>query len=246
MHHRIRPGMKGAASGATVEEQEAGPTSEFHYRLSPEAHPAFRDTEKESLMLNFIKTTILGGVVFLIPLIVFMFIVAQALTFLRKLTGPLLEKMLVNSVATTLLVDLAAILLLVMLCFAAGVLARTDLAGRAMSLLETGILEKIPAYSYIRSRAETVTAHQESALQPVLVRFDDAWQLAFAVDEIEGGHIGVYLPGAPDPWAGSVSIVAGDRVQRLDISPRTATQIFQSLGMGLGGELAGKDSLPKS
>ena len=42
----------------------------------------------------------------------------------------------------------------------------------------------------------------------------------------------VYLPGAPNPWSGSVVYVTADRVERLDMSVSEAVKNIRTLGRG--------------
>ena len=69
-------------------------------------------------------------------------------------------------------------------------------------------------------------------LLPVLVRFDDAWQFGFEVESIEGEKSLVYLPGAPDPWAGSICAVDRDRLTPIDINIKDASDLMKRLGKG--------------
>lgn len=64
------------------------------------------------------------------------------------------------------------------------------------------------------------------------IRFDDSWQLGFKVEQLEGGKSLVYLPGAPDPWSGSVCAVPDDRLLSLDVNITTASDLMKRPGKG--------------
>jgi len=69
-----------------------------------------------------------------------------------------------------------------------------------------------------------------------LVRFDDNTQIGFEVERLDGGNVVIYLPGAPNPWSGSVVYFEADRVTPLGI---TAAEAFGSLRkLGRGSNLA--------
>ena len=68
------------------------------------------------------------------------------------------------------------------------------------------------------------------SMKPVLVRFDDSWQIAFKIDRIEDDRVVLYLPGSPDPWSGAVSIVALERITPLDIPSKSVTGLMKQLG----------------
>ena len=71
----------------------------------------------------------------------------------------------------------------------------------------------------------------------VLVRFDDQWQIGFEVERIAGGKVVVYLPGAPDPWSGAVTIVTDNRIARLDSKQLATLGVFKQLGEGASAQM---------
>ena len=69
-------------------------------------------------------------------------------------------------------------------------------------------------------------------MEPVLARFDDSWQIALEVERIPGGVVTIYLPGAPDPWSGSVCFVTEDRIQPLELTLPPVLRILKGIGKG--------------
>ena len=49
---------------------------------------------------------------------------------------------------------------------------------------------------------------------------------------IEEGKVVIFLPGAPDPWSGSVCIVTEDRVTPLDLTVKSQVELMRRHGMG--------------
>ena len=83
-----------------------------------------------------------------------------------------------------------------------------------LSWTYSGKLQAICDHAWVKGMTGEI--HDEDAeevLKPVLVRFDDQFQLAFEVDRTADGLVAVYLPGSPDPRSGAVSYVTGDRIQ---------------------------------
>ena len=64
----------------------------------------------------------------------------------------------------------------------------------------------------------------------MLVRFDDYHQVAFEVERIQDKQVVVYLPGAPDPWSGSVLVVEEGRVQHIEASMGKVVRNLRTLG----------------
>ena len=93
----------------------------------------------------------------------------------------------------------------------------------------------------MKSMGESIAGiEKEQMYEPVLAWIEDAWQIAFLVERIEGGHVAVFIPGAPSPWSGSVFILTTDRVKPLDIPIASALKCIKSLGAGSNAMLKGK------
>jgi uncharacterized membrane protein len=132
-------------------------------------------------------------------------------------------------------IDILSVLLLLFICFVAGLLATTPLASRFVRALEDRFLSKVPAYEVARIKFTAPLRFDEAGeLRPVLVRFDDLSQIGFEIERLEDGKVVVYIPGAPDPWSGTVSIVTADRVSEMGASSHATLISFKQLGKGTG------------
>jgi hypothetical protein len=89
-----------------------------------------------------------------------------------------------------------------------------------------------PGYAFVKSLAENMQHGQELATSfvPVLVRFDDFWQVAFETDRSPGGIVALYLPGAPNPWSGTVVFVVAEHVRKLQVPVTEALKMIRALG----------------
>ena len=184
-------------------------------------------------MLRFLKTTVLGGILFLVPIIIFIVFIGKALQITNKLATPLAGLLSVDSVGGTAVVELLAIGILVFICFIAGLAAKTSRARKFIQSLEVNVLEKIPAYALIKAKTQSVLSPEDAeGLVPVTARFDDSWQLAFEIERFKGGKVVIFLPGAPDPWSGSVCVVTEDRITPLDLTIKSAANLMKRLGKG--------------
>lgn len=185
--------------------------------------------------LEVFKTTVLGGVVFLIPLAVILVVLAKIVVMMRAAASPFGPVVPVDSVGGVLLVNVFGALVILFACFVAGLLARRGLGKRAVSSLDATLMDTLPGYAFVKGFAESMAQSDELAesFSPVLVRFDDYTQAAFEVERSdEHGYVAIYLPGAPNPWSGSVVYVTPDRVRRLEISVAETVKRIRTLGRG--------------
>ncbi|MDH4041583.1 MAG: DUF502 domain-containing protein [Gammaproteobacteria bacterium] len=184
-------------------------------------------------MLTLLKTTCLGGIIFLVPIVLFIAVLDQALTIVASLAAPIAAVFPVSSIGDLAIVHIVALLILVFVCFLAGLAARTAIAGRVVQSLEANILDKIPAYALMKMKAGTMLSVEDAGnMVPVLIQFDDYWQMGFEVEKLDEEKSLVFLPGAPDPWSGSVRLVLSDRITPLDTNITAVTIMMKALGKG--------------
>jgi uncharacterized membrane protein len=196
-------------------------------------------------MLQIILTTALGGVAFLIPVVVVGLVVGKAVTFVRQMLEPVVVLLPQPWVDHAILTTIAAVAVLLGICFAAGLVARTEAAQRLVQRLEDRVLARIPFYTVLKTRAEAIlSAEKIGTLKAVVVRLDDAWQLAFEVERVQDQHVAVFVPGSPDPWAGAVLVVEAERVSELDLSIPIVERLLHRLGQGTNEALTGALSGP--
>jgi uncharacterized membrane protein len=183
--------------------------------------------------MNFIKTTLIGGILFLIPISICVLIIGKAYKVMVRLAAPLADWLPIDTVGGIAKANLLAVIAIVAVCFAAGLLSRSRLASRLIESLESGVLHSIPGYTFIKGLTGGLAGDdEETHLAPVLARFDDAWQIAFQVEHLSDGRIVLFIPGAPDPWSGSLMIMSDDRVQPLDRTMAAAVRNIRALGQG--------------
>lgn len=91
-------------------------------------------------MMRFIKTTIVGGIVFLVPLIVILMVLGKAFGLMRKVSEPLSRFIPVESIAGVAVVDVLAVVVLLVLCFVAGMVAKSPPARRLYGRLDNALM----------------------------------------------------------------------------------------------------------
>jgi uncharacterized membrane protein len=144
-----------------------------------------------------------------------------------------------GTIAHAYVSDLLAFGLLLVLCFLAGLAAKTSFARKSVDALEEKVLAKVPAYDTLKSKVlATLQSQEGETMRPVLARFEDSWQIAFEVERIAGGIITVYVPGAPDPWSGSVCFMTEDRIQAIDPAISPVLKTLKGLGKGSNVQLS--------
>jgi uncharacterized membrane protein len=183
--------------------------------------------------MRFLKTTVIGGLLFLLPIIILVAVLGKAHAIMVRLSAPLAAWMPVDRIGGVALANLIGVLAIIVVCFVAGLAARSSFAARTIESLESKFLSAIPGYGFIKGMIVGFGGESgEDELKPVLAKFDDAWQVAFEVERGADGQVVVYLPGAPDPWSGAVLVMTEDRIERLDMALAAAVKNIRAIGRG--------------
>jgi uncharacterized membrane protein len=103
-------------------------------------------------MYSFLKTTFLGGVLFLAPVVVLIALFEKALGYAQKAVVPLADALFKGTFAHAFVSDLLAFGLLLVLCFLAGLAAKSSFARRYVDVLEQRVLAKVPLYDSTKSK----------------------------------------------------------------------------------------------
>jgi uncharacterized membrane protein len=192
---------------------------------------------------RFLKATVLGGLVVLVPVVTLGAIVGWVVDNALKVVVPLFEWLPDKSVGGVSLTALAAVLGLVVTCFLAGLFAETAILRRVGDRAERVALF-VPGYALMKSvGANLVGIESKRPVKPVLVRFAASSQLGFLMELLPDDRHVVFIPGVPRAMVGTLHIVSADRVQVLAMSVSTALDILSRLGVGLREEWA-KESVP--
>jgi uncharacterized membrane protein len=124
--------------------------------------------------MKFIKTTIIGGLVFMVPVVIVVAVVGKALKIMMLVAKPLDRLIPADSIGGIAIANVLALLAVALCCFIAGVIARSSVAKKAYRSIDTALLA-VPGYAFVKGFTESMNSSEEDAksLIPVIVRFDD-------------------------------------------------------------------------
>lgn len=183
-------------------------------------------------LLEFTKTTLIGGLLILVPAYFSVLLIAKAAVGVLAVLAPI-TALLPESLAEFR--ALLAVLIVVAACFALGLMMRTVIGRRLFQRFERRVLERIPGFAVLRGVARRVSGQADDAMfQPVLVEIEDALTPAFVVEELEDGRYVVLVPSVPTPAAGSLYILTRERVHWVDAPVTEAVAVITKWGAGTG------------
>ena len=154
---------------------------------------------------QFVRTTIVGGLLFLAPIVVLIVILAKAFDYAKKALNAVVVHIPAVSDLSAGVATALAVVLVALICFFAGLLARTVPAQHIVNALESSVLSKIPAYEYLKQESASALGVAEIAELPVVfVPMEGGWQLGVQIEALSNGLVSIFVPGAPNPHSGSV------------------------------------------
>jgi len=180
-------------------------------------------------LAEFTKTTLIGGMLVVLPLYLSILLILKFLQVLAGLMTPVTEHVPVRAELRQLLVWTAAIAL----CFVAGLVVRTGPGLWAKNAMERRLLERIPGYAIIRGLAgRFVGQAANDSFAPALVELEESLVPAFVVDRHPDGRFTVFVPAVPTPASGTLYIMEPAKVHLLDISFHKVLGVISHWGAG--------------
>lgn len=191
---------------------------------------------------EFVRTTLLGGVLVILPVVVIVALLARLLGTVAAILRPIVEGL----PSSLPLPEIAALLVVVAVCFVAGVIVRTGPGRRLKEAIDRRFLERIPGYTMIRGLAGRITGQEEGeTFAPALVEIEDALVPAFVVERHPDGRYTVFVPSVPTPAAGAIYILAPERVHLVDVPFTKAVSVISRWGAGTQDMLDAMQARPR-
>jgi uncharacterized membrane protein len=190
---------------------------------------------------KFVRATIVGGLLFLVPLILIVVVLQKGLGMVRKMVVPIASQLPVSRIAGVGVATILAVLLIVLVSFVFGLAVRTRLGRRVRDSLEYAIMGKVPGYAMVKGVLQGASGlESEDEPQAALIRIEDAWQIGFVTEVHPDGHRTVYVPGAPNPSSGSIFYLTEDRIRPIDAKLPVVVRAIRHHGIGSRELLKGK------
>jgi uncharacterized membrane protein len=177
---------------------------------------------------HFFSSTIVRGLLVVLPIWLSAFVVLKVLDFLRSLLKPVASLLPDNAQFQ----NLVALVLVVVLCFAIGLMSRSDWGGRVIGWAERSFL-LLPGYRSLRTFIHSLLGSPVAeGWTPALIRTDETEQPGFVIERHDDGRFTVFVPGAPTPMSGDVHVIDGWRVKMVSAGTPEILRVLARFGAG--------------
>jgi uncharacterized membrane protein len=184
---------------------------------------------------GFLKSTILGGLFVLLPVILIYLLLSEVMDIAIVFATPIADLFPEGTFDPVSAPALLAITIIVGTSFLLGLLMLSGVGRSVGRWLESKLLDPLPGYRVIKSLTQSLgSASDGEAFKPVLLSSASGGEQEFAylIEDHGDGRATVMVPWAPTPMAGSVRIVSRDRLQPLDASLADVTRVLGHWGAG--------------
>ncbi|MGE0120074.1 MAG: DUF502 domain-containing protein [Dongiaceae bacterium] len=186
-------------------------------------------------ILGFVKTTVIGGLLVILPMAVIVILVAHVLRVAHEALKPI-----ASGISDSIYFPyVAAALLVILVCFLAGLIFSTSPGRKLGALLERYLYERVPGYNMLKALGGRALTHgADHAMQPAFVELEEALVPAFVMERHADGGATVFVPSSPTPTVGSLYVLPASRVHPIDVPMAKFMGCLSGWGVGT------KDLLP--
>ena len=168
--------------------------------------------------IQLAKTTLIGGMLFLVPLVIIILVVGKAIGVMMLVAEPMAKFLPVDTVGGVALANILALLCVLFLCYLAGLIARISLAGKAIKTIENKALMKIPGYTMIKGITSSFDASETQYMKPVLLTMATVQRVGLEIEKLQDGRSVIFIPTPPNRFAGITQIMPADQIEYLNVS----------------------------
>jgi len=189
---------------------------------------------------NFLITTSIGGVFFLIPVVILGVMLAKALAIMMAVAEPMAGLLPIDTIGGVALANIIAAVALVLVCFIAGLVARHALASAFVNHLESKVLVNVPGYLMLKSLISGFDESKVAGLKPVALQLGTAERVGYEIEKLPDGRSTVFIPSPPNPFSGITQVLPPEQVTYLDMSLKDLMEATENFGHGVHKILAKK------
>jgi uncharacterized membrane protein len=197
-------------------------------------------------LTRFIATTVLGGVVVVLPAVILFLLVRLVFLTIVPVLQPIGYLFELQDYVQKWMVDILSLAFVIIGFFLLGLMVRTRLGSRFFDRIEQQYLYKLPLYSILR---ETIRQFSGSGKTPfsqvVLVDVfnNSVRMIGFITEELANDELAVFVPTGPNPTNGFIFILPRNRVELVNIRTEDAMRIVVGLGVGMGSVIRKPDQV---
>lgn len=179
------------------------------------------------------RALIFGGLFFIVPLLLIIFAWTQIHKTLKPISAKISEALDLNSVFGSASIIIVTIILLIILCFVAGLLIEKGIVKNWSSGVEKKLFIFMPSLQMLKFRLIGDNNNVINEFwQAIIFKEDSFYRIGFITDKTKT-HTTIYIPDAPKIDAGEVRYMTNSDFEYYNISMKAAMSAIYAFGEGL-------------
>ncbi|KGE85088.1 DUF502 domain-containing protein [Phaeodactylibacter xiamenensis] len=185
---------------------------------------------------RFFATTFIGGLVVILPLTLFFFLVRILINFMTNLVSPVRALIPFSEELPGWFLDFLALSIVLTFFFALGLVVRTSSGSKMFTQFEQRWLMSLPFYGVLRETVRQFLGRKKVPFSQVVLvdPFGSGTLMTGFVtdDELGNGYVTVFVPTGPNPTNGFVFHMKEEDVKYVNTRPEDAMRSIISVGAG--------------
>lgn len=173
-----------------------------------------------------------GLLLFLFPIMVLVFIFEKAIVWAQDVLQPLKAHIPDGRILGVGLFTLLSLLLIVSLCYIAGMVYEKRRVRKTLTFLEDNVLAFIPGYRMMQSAAKQTLQETDELWKVVIVSENEDLRLAIEIEECSDGYSMLFFPEPPDAKSGEMRLLPASKFKRTDIPVTRLIKLVRNYGRG--------------
>ena len=194
-------------------------------------------------LLSFLKLAAQGGLLVLLPILLFILLLTEIVQMVVGLATPIADLFPAGTFDDPKYPVALAVILLFGASLIIGIVMKSNAATRLGNWIQEKTLDKLPIYRFVKTLvAGLVGAEKTGSFKPALFDAGNGQrEIVYLVEDLGDGEFTALFPHAPTGFAGQVKIVAKDRITPLDASLGDVSLVMNHMGLGAGKLLKPQD-----
>ena len=193
-----------------------------------------RVASHRSTVMKFLKTTLLGGLFVLLPLMLLWIGLKEIGGLLVEMATPIADLFPAGVFENLTAPSAIALLLIAGTSFVLGLAARSAWLSSAGLKIEHAVLNRVPMYRMLKVISSALIDTDSGDVKPALVK-DNAGggDPCYVIERHEDGRATVLLPWSPASFAGTIKVVQQSNLDYLSCSLDEFSRSLSQIGVGV-------------
>ncbi|WP_228850389.1 DUF502 domain-containing protein [Aegicerativicinus sediminis] len=181
---------------------------------------------------NSFRPLVIGGLFFLIPILLFIFLIRHTLAILKPMVSKFLVFLDIQTVIGAYTVTILTVFVLILIAYISGVLIKKGIIHNWNNDIENQLFMLFPSlqmmkYKYLKEEDQLGNNNYWKA---ILLKEDTYYVIAFITHKDETGNISVLIPDAPRMGGGEIRYYKDSECIYIPISMQAAMRALNSFG----------------